>query len=458
MQTSIAISAAELEKLNSDDGLDHNIAALQELGGTTILLKKLSTDGTKGISESSVESRVSMFGSNSFPEPEKTTWIELFVGSFNDTTIQILIAAAVISLGVGVYEDPSKGWIEGVAIIVAILIVAIVTASNDYEKEKQFRILNAVKDDIFVTVIRDGNPVRIKSHDLVVGDLVKLHAGDKIPADGIIVEAVDITCNESSLTGEPDEKCKVPMPNPSTSAISKKRGLNKNTTSEPDFDPFLLSGTTISTGFCTLVVTAVGEQSKWGQTKAKLAVEHDDTPLQEKLDVLAAQIGVGGLIAAVATFVVMMIQWRFFPEVSHQPGVTLIQYIIRASIMAVTIVVVAVPEGLPLAVTISLAYSTQKMMKDNNLIRVLAACETMGNATNICSDKTGTLTENRMVCCDCWIAGGRTEAVPSKDDLNKKIMSNIISGVCVNSTAELVKNATAPLGYEVVGNQTEGRF
>ena len=399
MPSSISATSADLAPLHSDEGLQANLLALEALGGVDGVMEKLGTDSKHGISGNSadVSSRATAFGTNYFPEPEKTTWIELFVGSFNDTTLQILIAASVISLGVGVYEDPKKGWIEGVAIMIAILIVAVVTASNDYEKEKQFRLLNAVKDDIYVTAIRGGESVRMKARELVVGDVVKLHTGDKVPADGFVIEAVDVTCNESSLTGEPDEKPKVPYTS-ATPAKKTRKGKKTPPITEGDttMDPFLLSGTNIASGFCTMVVTAVGEESKWGQTKAKLAVEHEDTPLQEKLDTLAAQIGVGGLIAAVATFSVMMIQWRFFPHTVQLPGVTLIQFVIRASIMAVTIVVVAVPEGLPLAVTISLAYSTQKMMKDNNLIRVLAACETMGNATNICSGKSCWLQSNNF--------------------------------------------------------------
>jgi Ca2+-transporting ATPase len=364
----VSITQTELDSFNSDEALQVNVKALQSIGGISGLLQKLNTDISEGISDSedSLAARAESFGANFFPEPECTTWMQLFIASFNDTTLQILIVAAAISLGVGLYEDPDKGWIEGVAIIIAILIVAIVTASNDYEKEKQFRKLNAVKDDVFVTAVRGGHSMRIKARELVVGDLVKLHAGDKIPADGVVVAAVDVTANESSLTGEPDDKPKAALAATSSKAVSKKRGKNAAVADEEDeIDPFLLSGTTLSSGFCTMVATAVGESSKWGQTKAKLAVEHEDTPLQEKLDTLAAQIGIGGLVAAVATFAVMMIQWKFFPDISHLPGVTFIQYIIRASIMAVTIVVVAVPEGLPLAVTISLAYSTQKMMKVN---------------------------------------------------------------------------------------------
>ena len=280
----------------------------------------------------------------------------------------------------------------------------------------------------------------------VVGDIVKLSAGDKVPSDGIILSCCDLTCNESSLTGEPEDCVKSVLP------------ANK---AAADVDPFVLSGTTVSTGYCDMLCTSVGEKSRWGKTKAALAIESEDTPLQEKLDTLAAQIGVGGLIAAGATFAVLMIQWFWFPE-NREPDMTLLKYVIRGAIMAVTIVVVAVPEGLPLAVTISLAYSTQKMMADNNLIRVLAACETMGNATNICSDKTGTLTQNRMVCTDAWIAGTLYESIPGQDEVPPQLIEQIVAGVCLNSTAHLslTENDDTKGGdgaiTEVLGNKTEG--
>lgn len=200
----------------------------------------------------------------------------------------------------------------------------------------------------------------------MVGDIVRLSAGDKVPADGLLVEGSDLACNESALTGESDERKKTAV-----------RG-----------DMFLMSGATVSSGYGLMLVTAVGENSRWGKTKAKLAVETVDTPLQEKLDVLANQIGYLGMGAAAATFLAMIALYALYPS-QRSPDSSLFEYVLKAFIMAVTIVVVAVPEGLPLAVTLSLAYSTQKMMADNNLIRVLAACETMGNATTICSDKTG---------------------------------------------------------------------
>lgn len=265
-----------------------------------------------------------------------------------------------------------------------------------------------------------------------MGDIVVLNAGDRVPSDGILVEGSDVTCNESALTGESDDR--------------KKENVAGG-------DVFLLSGTNLSTGYAHMLVVAVGENSKWGKTKAKLAVETTDTPLQEKLDVLAGQIGNFGMFAAGATFVAMMIIRYFNILGPATDDLTFFEYVLKAFIMAVTIVVVAVPEGLPLAVTLSLAYSTQKMMKDNNLIRVLAACETMGNATNICSDKTGTLTQNRMTVVRGWICGQYYEKVDNLKDFNKDVQALIAEGISVNSTANLMYEGS---NLNVVGNKTEG--
>jgi calcium-translocating P-type ATPase len=199
---------------------------------------------------------------------------------------------------------------------------------------------------------------------------------------------------------------------------------------------------------------AVGEQSRWGKTKAKLAAETEATPLQEKLDILAGQIGNFGIVTAVATFFAMIGIWYYFPD-SRDEGQTFFEFVIKAFIMGVTIVVVAVPEGLPLAVTLSLAYSTQKMMTDNNLIRVLAACETMGNATNICSDKTGTLTQNRMTVVEGWVAGKHYKDCSQFSSLPKAVVDRIAEGAALNSTANIMVPGAdgAPV---VAGSKTEG--
>lgn len=366
------------------------------------------------------------------------TWFEMFLESFEDATLIVLIVAAVVSLIVGIYEDPANGWIEGGAILLAVLLVAVVTATNNFNKEAQFRKLNAVKDDTNVTVIRNSESIDINVKKLVVGDIVLLNAGDKIPADGVLVGGNDVVCNESALTGESDNKKKDMKP------------------VADGGDVFLLSGAIVTAGYCHMLVTAVGENSRWGKTKAKLAVESEDTPLQEKLNVLAGQIGNLGMGAAVCTFAAMIGIWYFYPA-SRVDNPVLYKYVLKAFIMGVTIVVVAVPEGLPLAVTLSLAYSTQKMMHDNNLIREIAACETMGNATNICSDKTGTLTQNRMTVVEAWCGGEHfAKSPPEAASLPAMLVQALSENISINSTAILIKPETPGMASTVSGSNTEG--
>jgi len=412
--------------------MDANLKNLKKIGGVAPLLSTLSTSLHDGIKSSTLPTRTATFGANYTPSPPPPTFLSLLVDSVvEDTTVQILLVSAVVSLAVGVYDDPSTGWIEGAAIIAAVVIVAFVTATNDYQKEQQFRKLEDVsisaKD---VKALRDGLTVEISSKDVVVGDIIMLEPGDKIPADGILVssDAGGVTVDESSLTGEPD-------------------GVEKHVLHDlsSNVDPFALSGCNVVEGSGCMLVIATGRNSQWGRIKAKLETEHTQTPLQEKLDDMAAMIGYIGMAAAGATFLALMgIRWMKRDELpSHDEG--WFAAVLEAFIIAVTIVVVAVPEGLPLAVTISLAFSTKKMLKDNNLIRHLAACETMGNATNICSDKTGTLTENKMKVVDGIFGGvevGRASA---------KVKAIVAKGISLNSSAKLVEDSE-----HVIGNKTEG--
>ena len=323
-------------------------------------------------------------------------------------------------------DDPSTGYIEGVAILAAVLIVAVVTALNDYEKERQFESLSEENDNVDAVVLRDGGTSRqISVRDIVVGDVVCVEAGDQIPCDGVLLSCDGLELDESALTGEPID-------------------IDKDLTR----DPFVLSGCTASAGAGTYVATAVGRDSQWGVIKSHLEKEQEQTPLQEKLDDMAALIGYVGIAAALATFGAMMII-KLVVRPAYLDDVSVFNFALDAFIIGVTIVVVAVPEGLPLAVTISLAYSTKKMLADQNLIRHLHACETMGNATNICSDKTGTLTQNRMTVVRGWFANTVRNTVPgdgaSDDpstaapaDISPAALDIILQGIATCSTARIV--------------------
>jgi magnesium-transporting ATPase (P-type) len=236
------LTVQQLATFNDDQEVDLNRQALAAFGGIKGLESRLKTDHLNGLSATDLtdlSNRRAVYGRNEFPEPDRQSWLGMFLESFEDTTLIVLIVAAVVSLAVGLWEDPVSGWIEGAAILFAVLLVAVVTATNNYRKESQFRTLNAVKDDITVGVVRSGVSVNIGVKELVVGDVVRLNAGDRVPCDGVLVDGSDVTCNESALTGESDDK---------------KKG--------PGGDVFMLSGAAVSTGFARVLATAVGEQSR----------------------------------------------------------------------------------------------------------------------------------------------------------------------------------------------------
>ena len=422
-------------------------------------MRALSTNAANGISgeESDLAARRSRYGKNNLPQKEIESWLSMFLGSFDDTTLQVLIASAVVSLIVGAYEGYAKipavgldgklititfleryvGCVEGLAILTSVILVALITATQEHEKETKFQELNAYSEEGSrrVAVLRGGAIHSISPSDLVVGDIARLEAGDQVPADGICLAGSDVHADESSLTGEPEE---VPK-----SVEARER--------------FLLSGSRLTSGFCTMLVIAVGPNSEWGRVKMSLDAEAPNTPLQDKLETLAEQIGYAGMGFAGATFLALLGTWYLTP-VGQREG--LFETLLSSFIVAVTIVVVAIPEGLPLAVTISLAYSTKKMMADNSLIRILAACETMGNATTICSDKTGTLTQNRMTAVCGWLAdeiaegGNASPQFPVRLKSNVALISFLSRGISINSTASLVSSNDAQ--GEVLGSKTEG--
>lgn len=301
--------------------------------------------------------------------------MELIIESLQDETLIILMIAAAVSIGIGIYETVHSGenaWVEGVAIFIAVAVVSLVTATNDYQKQLQFVQLEKEGDTkSTASVFRDGQKVSRPVTEVVVGDIIELSNGDRVPADGICLYSESCKTNNASLTGESDEV----LVNPETS-------------------PMLISGTEVVSGKARMVATAVGQFSIQGRIRKATAQEDKETPLQEKLNTMVGTIGKIGTAVAILSFIATIINFAVAHD--NASGREWADVVIEAFIIAITVVVVAIPEGLPLAVTISLAYSTMKMMRDQNLVRVLAACETMGNATDICSDKTGTLTKNEM--------------------------------------------------------------
>ncbi|KAH9599877.1 Cation-transporting P-type ATPase [Trypanosoma melophagium] len=353
----------------------------EELGGIEGIATKLHTDLSGGIRAETVGQRLAVFGKNELPEEEPLTFWQIYKAAWSDHMILLLTGAAFVSLVLGLtVPEPGQdkvnretGWIEGFAIIVSVLIVTTVSSVNDYRKELKFRRLTEENSAEPMTVIRDGHEQTVDVTEIVVGDLVGLVPGLVVPVDGFYVRGISVVIDESSVTGENDPK-------------------KKNAQS-----PILLTGTVVNTAEdAYMLACAVGENSFGGKLLMQSRQEGGPrmTPLQERLDELAGLIGRFGLGAAVVLFCLLSTMEVF--RVIRDTEVLYPKKLLDYFLLCLTIVVVAVPEGLPLAVTIALAYSQNKMQDDNNQVRRLCACETMGNATQICSDKTGTLTQNVM--------------------------------------------------------------
>lgn len=371
-----------------------SLGAFHALGGLVGLEKGLHTDRDTGLSVDDLETskeRIRIFADNRLPDRKSKTIFELMWMAYNDKILILLTVAAVIALSLGIYQAVAENtpeWIEGVAIIVAITIVVMVGAVNDFQKEKQFAKLNKKKDARDVRVCRSGKTQEISVHDLLVGDVLLVEPGDIIPADGIFISGHAVKCDESSATGESDLLKKTPG-DEALHAINAREPLKK-------IDPFMLSGGKVVEGVGRMLVTAVGVNSSHGKTMMALRESNDMTPLQAKLNNLAEYIAKIGSAAALLLFLVLLIKFCAQLPGNNDTAADKGSHFVDIFIVAVTIIVVAVPEGLPLAVTLALAYATKRMLKDNNLVRVLRSCEIMGNATTVCSDKTGTLTQNVM--------------------------------------------------------------
>ncbi|KAF1759590.1 hypothetical protein GCK72_016057 [Caenorhabditis remanei] len=479
--------AEALEKINS------------AYNGVEGLCHKLKTDPINGLPNDTKElqNRRTAFGKNEIPPaPSKSFW-RLAWEALQDITLIILLVAALVSLGLSFYKPPAEhasndsseseaGWIEGVAILVAVLVVVLVTALNDWTKEKQFRGLQSkIETEHKFSVIRNGEPHDIVVNELVVGDIARVKYGDLLPADGILIQSNDLKIDESSLTGESD-------------LIRKSE----------EFDPVLLSGTHAMEGSGRFLVTAVGLNSQTGiimsllgaakekkeekpreetttltnggahgangltngiEKTGDIAAASDDgeevgrmtkSVLQTKLSNLALQIGYIGSVVAAATVLILIIRHCIsnYAIDGKSFQASDISHFVNFIIIGVTVLVIAVPEGLPLAITLALTYSVKKMMKDNNLVRHLDACETMGNATSICSDKTGTLTTNRMTCVQQYINHEFYKGnAPKYEQMDPSTRDLLFNGIVCNSgyNSTVVEPKTPGEQRGQIGNKTE---
>lgn len=405
----------------------HDIKGLKIHGGLEGIARKLSVSPKDGVSSTDVSLRQKIYGINQYTEKPPRSFLSFVWDALQDLTLIILMICAVVSIGVGIpTEGFPKGMYDGLGIIISVFLVVTVTAISDYKQSLQFRDLDKEKKKIFVQVTRDGNRQKVSIYDLVVGDIVHLSIGDQVPADGLFITGYSLLIDESSLSGE-----------------SEPLYVNEE-------KPFLLSGTKVQDGSGKMIVTSVGMRTEWGKLMETLNEGgEDETPLQVKLNGVATIIGKIGLGFAVVTFVVLAGRYLIekaidneFTNWSSSDALALLNYFATA----VTIIVVAVPEGLPLAVTLSLAFAMKKLMNDRALVRHLSACETMGSSSCICTDKTGTLTTNHMVVDKVWICGNIKEAKghESVDVLESEISGRVISilleAIFQNTASEVVKD------------------
>eukprot|EP00343_Euplotes_focardii_P007905 CAMPEP_0205819478 /NCGR_PEP_ID=MMETSP0206-20130828/1867_1 /ASSEMBLY_ACC=CAM_ASM_000279 /TAXON_ID=36767 /ORGANISM="Euplotes focardii, Strain TN1" /LENGTH=1118 /DNA_ID=CAMNT_0053113125 /DNA_START=29 /DNA_END=3385 /DNA_ORIENTATION=+ len=444
---------------------DEDLKGLKgDYNGVEGIAEKLHSDPRNGIIPNDLDERDEAFGSNKKEPSKRNSFCKLFLMALDDFMLKVLIVAAVISLIVSmIFEEDHReiAWVEGAAILVAVFVVSFVTAFNDYKKEEQFQKLNAYNDaQNNVNVMREGKRVLINFDEIKVGDIVQVEVGMNIPCDAILIRGSGVTTDESAMTGESIElkkesldMCEQRLEEKVEEEKFSKGGAQERTNHDLP-SPILLSGTQIQTGEGWFLIVVCGKHSCLGKIMAKLSTKIETTPLQDKLDVIATDIGKLGMVAAAITVFVLFA--RFFIEEGidgYEWGDKIGDYIqewFEFIIIGITIVVVAVPEGLPLAVMISLAYSVRKMLKDMNFVKRLASCEIMGGANNICSDKTGTLTKNEMTVTNFW--QGDEKILDVEDDTY--VMGNYIPNA---KTSKLFLEACAcnTIGTSSEANATE---
>ena len=396
---SFNISPQELtEIVNKYKERDENMQDINyfnEKGGINQLLSDLCTDKKIGIS--SVEGREQYFGSNKVFRKPPPRFCDFVKEALADKMIIILICCSIFEIAISLFyifvedEKDNMDWVDGSSIIVAVLVVVSVGSITNYKKEMKFHDLNDVQNGTTTyNIIRNGIPRKIISDDILVGDLIKINYGEILPADMLMVEGNGIKIDESSLTGESNAVNKKPF----EKCLEELEAGNKNPSSM-----ILLSGTNVIEGAGAAIAIAIGPHSQKGIIRGTIdnAQEDNKTPLELKLNKIADLIGYFGLGSAVVTLIALVIRMivRYITNKDFE-WFGLIKNILTIIILCVSIIVVAIPEGLPLAVTLSLAFSIKKLMANNNLVRKMHACETMGGANVICTDKTGTLTLNLM--------------------------------------------------------------
>ena len=494
-----------------------------------LLFDGLSIDLQQGLDDAQIRESSEKYGPNTLTPPARDPWWQQFLEKFDDPTIKILLAAAVISLLMTVLEKfvlghPEASFIDSIGIFLAVMLATLCGFFSELKSAREFDLLNKVKDDIKIKVLRKGQMEEISINDIVVGDVVHLDLGDKVPADGVVIDAMGLLVDQSVMTGE-----SVPVEKHSP---NNKNDIIPGANEQLDDQHLVYRGTMVSDGHGEFLVTVVGDRTRLGQIAANLGKENEtenETPLTQKLSVLAKQISVVGVCSAMLIFMVMAIStiWQselfgalradtnpmiglsifsvvvgylvmrfvlkpFFasmdmemkdirlqllasiPMIVAMFGICLgvwgvfddhgnvslslevFRSLLTCFVIAVTIIVVAVPEGLPMMVTVSLALNMMKMARENVLVRKLVASETIGSATLICTDKTGTLTQNRMTTA--WLLLGMKEFDGKNFDAMRGVSQwpMLVDSIAANSEASLhIETENGRETVEGIGNPTE---
>ncbi|GAO17882.1 hypothetical protein UVI_02030200 [Ustilaginoidea virens] len=343
--------------------------------------------------------RKGIFGVNRLPRRKQKSFLKLMWIAFNDKLLILLTISACISLAIGIYQSVNAEagysnieWVDGVTVVVAIVIIVLASAANDWQKNHKFEKLNERKKHRQVTVFRSGKARQVDITDVMVGDVMHIEAGDVVAVDGVLIQASGLRINEASISGE--------------SGLVHKTVSDDHPVSHAVLaDPFIMSGTTVTQGVGRYLVVSVGANSTYGRTLMSLRQDVEETPLQAKLGRLGKQLIVFGAIAGAIFFVILFIRFLVrLPGMANKGPSNKAEAFFHILILSITVVIITVPEGLALNVTVALAFATTRMLRDNNLVRLIRSCEVMGNATSVCSDKTGTLTQNKMTVVSGRIA------------------------------------------------------
>ena len=395
------------------------------------LLAKTGTDSEKGLNPEQVEKSRSTYGTNSFVRQSHESLAKRIWDASTEPMLVMLIFAAIITLAVNItryFTGGEYNFLECVGIFAAIALSVVITIITEGKSAKAFEALNKINEDTLIKVIRNGEPQLIAQKEIVVGDIIMIETGDKIVADGRLFSSNDLSVDESALTGE-----SLPVKKDAEFVCQKSTPVAERAN-------MLYSGCFVSAGNGQMLVTGVGNDTEFGQIAQELSsIEKTTTPLQEKLDKLGKQITVLGASAAAIVFAIEVLQFVMNGQLN-------LDTVSDAFITSIVLIVAAVPEGLPTIVAVSLALNIIKMSKENALVKKMIACETIGCVNIICSDKTGTLTENRMTVQKIYTGGELIDPEQLKDEM-------LLKNYCINSNANISEEDGS---WSFIGNPTEG--